>query len=290
LKPAAKAAFAELTDQWVDFWPFAVPLMHKTFPGSDNFYPGKQQGKEYKKWMNVSQKFWDVPLKNISILPYTGKVLANDALLLPTVSWIYDINATKAQGLNDVVQATLAKYPSIGYNFPLWSFNAVAWGSDATVPPEFVSLPALLMGDGVAMSFETLRIAESGVDYVFMHELSHHVQFAMNFSEINDEGTPETTRYVERMADAYAAYMAHHPRFASFQTQRILKISEAAFSFGDCFFNYTGHHGTPNQRRNAILFATQLVDKAKGKVLKAADFKSKFDAAYPTIVAPDKVA
>jgi hypothetical protein len=67
-----------------------------------------------------------------------------------------------------------------------------------------------------------------------------------------------------------------------------LKLSEAAFSFGGCFFNETGQHGTPNQRPNAVLFATQLVDKSKGKVLKAADFKSKFDAAYPTIVAPDK--
>jgi hypothetical protein len=107
---------------------------------------------------------------------------------------------------------------------------------------------------------------------------------------MNDEGSRETTRYVELMADSLSAYMAHHPRFASFQTQRILKLSDAAFSVGDCFFNETGHHGTPNQRRNAILFATQLVDKSKGKVLKAADFKAKFDATYPTIVAKDKVA
>jgi hypothetical protein len=69
--------------------------------------------------------------------------------------------------------------------------NSVAWGADPTAPPEFVALPAILMGDGVFMSFETLRIAESGVDFVFLHELGHHVQFALNLPEMNDGGSPK---------------------------------------------------------------------------------------------------
>jgi hypothetical protein len=290
LRPAALNAFADVSGEGVGDWPILVALFYKTFAGSDNFYPGKQQGKEFKKWMNISQKFWDVPLQNITVLPFTGKVLANDALLLPVVSWLYEIDTEVAQRIIDAVQETLVKLPAVGYNSPLWSLNSIAIGPDPEYPPEFVSIPALLMGDGFAMAFEAMRVAEAGVDYIFLHELGHFVQFSLNITELYDEGTPESTRYIELMADSLSAYMAHHPRFASFQTQRILKVSQAAYSAGDCSFEEVGHHGTPNQRRNAVLFANQLVDKSKGKVLKAADFKAKFDAAYPTIVAKDKVA
>jgi hypothetical protein len=238
--------------------------------------------------MNVSQKFWDVSLANITLLPMTAKSFTDDEVMVPAVEWMLEVNTTEAQRIIDVVQEAMLKYPAIGSQFPMWSLNAMALGSDPTMPSEFVNVPAVLMGDGFTMFLRSYRLAEAGADFVLFHELGHHLQFGMNISEFYQDGM-DPARYVELLADSYAAYFAHHPRGATFQTKRILQASQTAFSIGDCYLNETGHHGTPNQRSKAVLFAAKLIDnsKEKGKKLKAAEFKAEFDAVYRSIVAPD---
>jgi hypothetical protein len=287
LSPAARQTYIALAEHSVDFWPLIVPMYSKKF---DSFYPGKQQGKEFAKWLNVSQKFWDVSLANVTVLPITGKVFADASTLLPAVQWILKVNTTAAQIIVDVVQEAIAKYPAMGYNFPMWSLNAAAVRRNAVSwPATFVNLPAVLMGDGMTMFLRSMRRAEAGIDFVMFHELGHHLQIGMNISELYDRG-PDATRYMELLSDAYSAYFAHHPRGASFQTNRILQAAEVAYSIGDCDVSEIGHHGTPNQRHRAVLFATQLVDKSKqGRKLKAAEFKSQFDAAYGAIIKPDQI-
>jgi hypothetical protein len=206
------------------------------------------------------------------------------------VKWLYEVNDTSAQVLIDTVKDTFAKFPKIGYDFPLWTLNAFALPVDPSNPPEWKAAPVIGMGDGITKFLESLGLGDAGPDQVFFHEFGHMVQFAALPSIIEAKQTPELTRYVELMADALAGYIGHHPRGASFQTKRIVQIAETMASVGDCAFNFSGHHGTPNQRSKAVYFATNLIDnsKAKGQILTAGELITLFNKTFPIIVAPDK--
>jgi len=144
------------------------------------------------------------------------------------------------------------------------------------------------MGDGIVQYLEFSGLGDAGPDFVLFHEFGHHVQIANGvFDDL--ENIPEHTRYTELMADALAAYYAHHPRGATFQTKRIVECARAAFSVGDCSFGSPGHHGTPNQREKAVHFAVDLIDgnSKKGHILTSAEFIGLFDSVYDIIVAPD---
>jgi hypothetical protein len=296
LTPAENATYYELNDQYIGGWPFFMSIFNKKYIGSDSFYPDKQQGNEFAKRLKDAKSFWDTYNKRemsdeMTLSAYTAKSYADDANLRPVVAWYYGINETRAQVIIDTVQDAFAKYPKIGYDFPLWTLNAFAVGYDALNPPEFKAAPVIGIGDGMLKMLESIGLGDAGPDQIFFHEFGHMVQFAAFGPIFFEERTPELARYVELMADALGAYFGHHPRGASFQTKRIVQIAQAMASVGDCEFDSYGHHGTPNQRAKAVYFATDLIDnsKAKGQILKAAEFKVLFDNAYPSIVAPDKL-
>lgn len=285
-------ALVELFELGVGGWPFVAVWWNGRLSSSSSFYPDEQQGTEFHKRLKDSQRFWDIYSPGITLHSFGGRVFDDDADLLPMVQWYYgDINATTAQEMIDSVQEKITNYSAIGYDFPLWSLNAAAIPAYDSFCPQCKCGNCIIMGDGVTMFHEAYDLDGAGPDALFFHEFSHHIQIAMNFTELNIERTPELTRYIELMADALAAYFAHHPRGASFQAKRILDLLENVYTSGDCYFDNTYHHGTPNQRKNAAVFAINLVDevKGKGKILKAAEFKALFDAAYPSMVAPDKV-
>jgi hypothetical protein len=291
LTPAENATYNELHDNFVDAWPLLIACFSKKYAGSDTFYPNKQQGTEFAKRFKDAKSFWNTYQPGeITLSALSGKSFSDDANLRPMVVWLYGVDETTAQELIDVVQETLAKVPKIGYDFPLWTFNAFALRDHPSNPPEFKAAPVIGLGAGDTKFSEWLGLGDVGPDNSFFHEFGHMVQFAALPSIFEAESTPELSRYIELMADALGGYIAHHPRGASFQTKRIVQFAQSSASVGGCNFNSSGHHGTPAQRAKATYFATDLIDnsKAKGHILTAAECIASFDKAYPNIVAPDK--
>lgn len=285
LSPAELNAFGELMEQGVSFWPLIYVLWNGPTAGSNNFYPNKQQETKLKKRLRNLNDFWDIHTSNISLYSMNGQSFAIDANLVPHVAYLLDIEAAMAQKVVDTVQEVMAKYPAIGPNFPLWTYFGMAVGNGPAKGKN-----SIILGDGLLQLFESLGIGDAGPDFILFHEFGHHIQMGLDIEELKEGGTPEGTRYVELLADAYSAYFGHHPRGASFQTKRVLELSKAAFALGDCLFTASSHHGTPKQRARAVAFAVKLIDNVKGgknNILKAATFKAKFDKAYAAIVAPD---
>lgn len=296
LTPTELMLFDELFKNEVDLW----PLFNIFFNGqrtvassrANEFAPDKQQGTEYKKRLKDLENFWDVHTENVTLYSLNGNFyFSDDEFLVPYVADFYGNYTQWAKSFVDLVQETMTLFPAIGPSFFFYSYVAAAFPEISE--PIFQVDNSIIMGDGIYFFLESVGLQDAGPDYIFTHEFGHHVQFGLNLTEINlVQQTPESTRYLELMADAYAAYFTHHPRGASFQTKRIMEVSQAAFGGGDCDFDFPGHHGTPKQRAKAVQFAVDLIDKVKGgkgKILKAAEFKAKFDAAYAGITAPDTV-
>ncbi len=146
----------------------------------------------------------------------------------------------------------------------------------------------ILMGDGAIAALRGTGQGENGPDWLHAHEFAHHVQ-----AEIPAFGgprpSPEESRRIELMADAFGAYYSAHARGASFQTKRIVDVVESAFGAGDCRFDDPIHHGTPNQRGAAAAWGAGIADSARpqGKIEPSAAMLARFEAHFPVLIAPD---
>jgi hypothetical protein len=91
------------------------------------------------------------------------------------------------------------------------------------------------------------------------------------------------------MADAFGTYFATHSRGLSLNAKRVLQAEKTFYEVGDCAFNNDGHHGTPNQRLRASQWGANLADSAQkqGHILPSMTVAKQFDAALPSLVAPD---
>jgi len=123
-----------------------------------------------------------------------------------------------------------------------------------------------------------------------MLKFRHELQFWRGVPV--EYATPEDSRFVELMADAFAGYFLHHPRGMSRQTKNIKDAVQASYNVGDCVFSSNTHHGTPLQRERTTEWAVSLVDEdpagpGKAKILTADEFIAKFTEVYPSLVAPD---
>ena len=123
-----------------------------------------------------------------------------------------------------------------------------------------------------------------------MLKFRHELQFWRGVPV--EYATPEDSRFVELMADAFAGYFLHHPRGMSRQTKNIKDAVQASYNVGDCGFSSNSHHGTPLQRERTTKWAVSLVDEdpagpGKAKILTADEFIAKFTEVYPSLVAPD---
>jgi hypothetical protein len=135
------------------------------------------------------------------------------------------------------------------------------------------------------MFLESIGLGTNGPDYVFFHEYAHHIQFAKELPQLN-EWTVDATRYIELMADAFAAYFGRHTLGAAIPLASMADFVKAAYGIGDCYVDSVGHHGTPNQRAAAVAFAALQFDTAKNKtqILSSASLIDRFNEAYPYII------
>lgn len=258
-------------------WPLVYKLFFDDddtdeFIGEDGAYT-----REHTKRERDLINFWDVPLDDVDLYGMHGAVMADDAKMVPVVQFMFGVGEAEAQFVVDLVQDTITSDATIGYDWPLFSFNAVAFGPDPL---------KIVMGDGLIGFFEDAGLANNGVDLVYAHEVAHIVQGELGL--FDGPPSPEATRRTELMADAFATYYLVHARGAAFNEMRALDAFDLSFIAGDCAFDSFGHHGTPNQRQLAAEWGADMAqDRPRGHIKSAAEMVAYFDADLPTIVAPD---
>jgi hypothetical protein len=142
------------------------------------------------------------------------------------------------------------------------------------------------MVDGLTMFLESIGRGTNGPDCVFFHEYAHHIQFAKDLPQLA-EWTVHASRYIEPMADAFAAYFGRHSHGSAIPLQSRADFVKDAYGIRDCYVDSVGHHVTPNQRAAAVAFAALQFDTAKNKtrILSSASLIDRFNGAYPYIKA-----
>ena len=287
--PTALGAFVqaqfespELTNLFALFDAAALdwPIVYKLFFDNDDSdeYIGVngEYTREHLKRQRDLLNFWDVPLDDVGLYGMHGSVMQDDAKMVQVVQYIFGFGEAEALAMVDDVQAIIETDPGLGYEWPMFSFNAVAFGPDPL---------KILMGDGLIELFEEIGLATNGVDLVYAHEMAHQVQGVLG---VFGPPEPEETRRVELMADAFATYYLVHARGASFNARRTLDAFELSFIAGDCNFDSPGHHGTPNQRLAAAEWGAELAqERPRGKIRSAVGMVALFHEQLPIIVAPD---
>lgn len=256
------------------------PLLYKLFIDNDDTdeFIGidGEYTREHLKRQRDLIRFWDVPLDGVDLYGMHGAIMQDDAKMVALLEF-FGVPTPVAQQAVDDVQEVIETDPALGYDWPLFSFNAVAFGPDPL---------KIVMGDGLIEFFESVGLADNGVDLVYAHEVAHHVQGALGL--LDGPPSPEGTRRTELMADAFATYYLVHARGASYNAKRVLDAVELSFIAGDCQFDSNGHHGTPNQREAAAAWGADVAqERPRGKIRPAAQMIALFDAQLPVIVAPD---
>lgn len=236
-----------------------------------------------------ARRFWDIPSADIQLLAMHGDVLLDQGRLQRLLTVVYGLSPADAAGYAAQVVARMQD-PVFGRGSnPLFTLNAFAFTGEGDPDPFVASLPdKLIFGDGVLDALKKLGLGDVGPRAVLAHEFGHHVQFENDVFD-NTEPTPEATRRTELMADALGTYFSTHSRGLALNAKRVLQAESTFYIVGDCAFDNPGHHGTPNQRLRAATWGVNLADSARkqGHILPSATVIRLFDAALPTMVAPD---
>ena len=282
-----------LLNRFADLVPTYEALLFQT-RNRDTFfgYDGTYTHRMNKVERDV-KNFWDIKSDDIQVLAMHGTVLADPSRTVPTYENpnFLGLPAAVAQTWAADVQNVIQTEPTVnGGNHPLFTFNAFAISA-----PEIGIPDKIVMGDGVLDAYAVIGFDDVAPQAIFAHEFGHHIQFERNyFDELPSGADPATvdqaerTRHNELMADAFAGYYLTHKRGAALNAKRVAEFLEVFFQAGDCAFTNPGHHGTPAQRMRAAEFGFSVAHEAQkqGHILTAAQVHARFEAAYPSIVAP----
>ena len=284
-------AFIAIADLGVLDWPIYYSMLVDQNGNDEYIGLDGQYTRILNRRHKDAKRFWNMPKrKNILLQGIHGDVVADDEKMVPLVQMLYGVDAGTAQWLVDDVQNILESDAGMGYDFSLLSLNAFA--VTFRYEPEgspFAGLPdKIIMGDGIMKALEDIGLDSSAVDGVHAHEFGHHVQYDLGLLESREE-TPENTRRMELMADAFGAYFSAHPRGSGFRADRIAEIFEPSYLIGDCQFDSPGHHGTPNQRFASATWGANQARKGflNGWILPSPLMLALFDKYLPIILAPD---
>jgi hypothetical protein len=282
-----------LLNRFADLVPTYEALLFETRNRQTFFgYDGSYTQRMTKVERDV-KKFWDIQSADIQVLAMHGTVLADPGRTVPTYEnpVFLGLDAATAQAWAADVQNVIETEPTTnGGNHPLFTFNAFAISA-----PELGIPDKIVMGDGVLDAYAALGFDDVAPQSVFAHEFGHHIQFERNyFDELPPGADPTTvdqaerTRHNELMADAFAGYYLTHKRGAALNAKRVAEFLQVFFQAGDCAFTNPGHHGTPAQRMRAAELGFSVAHEAQkqGHILTAAQFHERFEAVYPSLVAP----
>ncbi|MET9019967.1 hypothetical protein ABZV93_08305 [Actinopolymorpha sp. NPDC004070] len=238
------------------------------------------------------KRFWDIQSGDIQLMSMHGSIMGDAAavsrvLQLP-IPGFGQSPADADKNAKDIATAVDSGMFDHGNN-PLFTLNAFAFTAEGDPDPLVKGVPdKLIFGDGIVDALNAMGIGDVGPRAVMGHEFGHHVQFEDNLFESPLTG-PEATRRTELMADAFGTYFATHARGLSLNTKRVLQAEKTFYEVGDCAYDNSGHHGTPNQRLRSSAWAAGIADSARpqGKILPSLTFADMFEQELPVIVAPD---
>ncbi|MFE0653733.1 hypothetical protein ACFVZH_34745 [Streptomyces sp. NPDC059534] len=238
------------------------------------------------------KKFWDIYSDDIQIVPmHGGEVFSSPERLAPIVSLMYGIpeeNHDAALALAKLFIYVINLEPVLqGGDNPFFTLNAFAFSEKGDPNPAGIS-DRIVMGDGILEAMKAVGLGDTAPRAILAHEFGHHVQYEDNLIGA-DVGTPEGSRRVELMADAFGTYYLTHSRGEALNAKRVLGSAKSFYTVGDCSFTSPGHHGTPNQRFAASSWAASVADNAadQGHILPSRTFDELFEAKLPDIVKPD---
>jgi hypothetical protein len=156
-------------------------------------------------------------------------------------------NARLDSSLGHVLASIAARFdvrPSFGFFDDAVSPNALA------TPETEISGTEGSVFFGRTLLGEQLPMSEDSVVGICAHEFGHIVQYFKGFRDRLMEGQ-STVRQLELHADFLAGYyLAEYRRDYGYDELRAL--GKAWASMGDVNFNRRTHHGTPEERLNAI--------------------------------------
>ncbi|GAA3438890.1 hypothetical protein [Kutzneria kofuensis] len=228
------------------------------------------------------RRFWDIDSNGVLLVPMHGSVMVDKARMTRVFQVVYGASAANAARLADLVAQLVRSVPQFnGGDFPLFTFNSYATSA------EELGGRRIAMGDGVLAGYAAIGLGDVAPQAILAHEYGHQVQFADDL--IGSETSPEASRRVELMADAFSAYFLSHARGAAMQTKRVTQFLGVYYNVGDCGFASLSHHGTPAQRQRTGEWAYSVADSARpqGFILPSPTFGRMFDAELPVLVAPD---
>ena len=243
---------------------------------------------EFTKVMTKTERdvkrFWDIPSDQIQVLAMHGTMLLDTKRVSATYQAVFGLGKATADLYAGIVRDALASSTTMnGGNYAFWTFNSVSFRYPGLADK-------IVMGDGILEGFAALGFSDVAPQAIFAHEFAHQIQYEKEyFGDLGAVTKPEATRYSELMADAMAAYYLTHARGAAMNQKRVEQFLDVFYQIGDCAFTDAGHHGTPNQRFKAARFGFEVADQfqKQGHILTAAEFHSRFQAYYATIIAPD---
>jgi hypothetical protein len=120
----------------------------------------------------------------------------------------------------------------------------------------------ILMGMGLLHKLRHMPEApEVAVAAVCAHEFGHIIQFRHGLIEKVNAGQP-TTKRCELQADYFAGYFAGLRKLAR-QSFPSAVVSMTIHGFGDTEFHNPSHHGTPEERGQAVLVGFEAASGGK---------------------------
>jgi uncharacterized protein len=105
---------------------------------------------------------------------------------------------------------------------------------------------------------------DAALAYILSHEYAHAAQTIGRFR-------PRNITQIELQADCLAGFYMGVMPTVTFDRQDIQEIANIAFQVGDYEFNNRQHHGTPQQRAQAVILGFQASQQQNG--MRACQFR-----------------
>jgi hypothetical protein len=275
----------------IDQLAFFHALYFENSSANQSFGPIGEYTNQINQTASDIKRFWDTELDGIILVAFRGSMLQNwDKVVAVYKSPAFGFSDEKANAYADSVATLFNIYPQYNNgNHPAFSFNQFAI-PDTTFAGVGQVPAKIVIGDGLLQGLDALGYGDIAPQAILAHEYAHHIQYDLGILvrgwQRGEELIPKTSRRIELMADAYAAYYLSHPRGANMQGENVQQILEVFSNFGDCEFKGDGHHGTPTQRKAAAEWGYKLAKDAhqKGHILPALELARLFDAELNNIL------
>jgi hypothetical protein len=233
------------------------------------------------------KRFWNIQSDDIALTAMHGNVLRDKAKLMQVYTGVFGLGPTDAEYYADLVLQLLHTYPQYrNGDHPIFSFNGIA-APKFNSPSNGVVPFRVIVGDVVLDGYTAIGYGDVAPQALIAHEYGHILQYKLGLiRDITDIDSPETSRRIELIADAFAAYYLSHARGAAMQWKRVKQFLQVTYNAGDCDFTSLYHHGTPTQRMAAADWAYTLASNApkQGHILSVQEFIALFNAHYSEII------